>query len=101
VLFSKRSLEGYLMVDHRAGDGMGNMRGLVEQSVYTCCGCQRGIIRNPARERARNYCRAHDRYMCDDCALSFKISGSHKSFKQIMDEQEKRALTASQETTNG
>lgn len=89
---SKRRYEGYLMIDHRAGEGIeDSVRAggrMLEVATYTCCGCQRGIIRNPSRERARHYCRAHDRYMCDDCALSFKITGSHKSWKQVMDEYE-------------
>jgi hypothetical protein len=91
-MFSKRSIEGYLMRDHRAGDGIGDMQPMVEYAIYTCCGCQRGIIRNPKRERERSYCRAHDRYMCDDCALSFKVTGSHKSYRQVMDEYETKVI---------
>lgn len=75
------------MFDHRATGG-----GIVEAAAGTCCGCQRGVIRNPMRQRERHYCRAHDRYMCDDCALSFKVTGSHKSFKQVMDEYEAKVI---------
>lgn len=92
-MFSKRSLEGYLLVDHRDSPGIEDQIGcgggrLFEVATYSCCGCQRGIIKNPDRSRARNYCRAHDKYMCDGCALTYKVTGVHKSYKQVMDEHE-------------
>lgn len=100
--FTKRSLEGYLMVDHRAGYGLGSMRGLVEQAVATCSHCQRGVVRNPGRTRERAWCPKCDHYICDECEVVRVASGGAcKTWKQIMDEQEKRVLTASQETTNG
>lgn len=99
-MFRKTELEGYLELDHRESPGftpeqckaarfghtmpVGSKR--FQLKTYTCCGCQRQIIVNPERERARNYCRKCDRYMCDDCSLSFKLTGEHKSFKQIIDE---------------
>jgi hypothetical protein len=57
-----------------------------ESETRTCCGCQRVVILRANRDRPRNYCRQCDSFMCDDCALSFKITGEHKSFDQIADE---------------
>lgn len=105
-MFSKSELEGYLEIDHRESPGftpeeakaarfghtmpVGSKR--FQLKTYTCCGCQRQIIVNPERERPRNYCRSCDRYMCDDCSLTFKITGVHKPFKQIIDEYMEAAI---------
>lgn len=100
-MLSKRSQEGYLMIDHRAGDGLGSMRGLFETAIATCSHCQRGVVRNPGRFRERAWCPKCDHYICDECEVVRVASGGEcKTFKQIMDEQEKRVIR-SQETTNG
>ena len=69
-MFSKRELEGYLMIDHRMGEGItpeqaaraGNGtipvgRGMLFQSpTVNCSHCSRLIVLNPDRSRSRGYC---------------------------------------------
>jgi hypothetical protein len=76
---SKRSLEGYLMLDHRASAGVpdelvvaaglppGAGRGLFESATFTCSHCHAIVIMNPDRSRAREWCKGCDRYLCDGC----------------------------------
>ena len=40
-----------------------------------CWHCERGIILNPMRRRDRNICAKCDHYICDECALSFRLTG--------------------------
>jgi hypothetical protein len=94
-MFSKRSLEGYFMRDHRAAGGA-----LVETGIVTCSHCQTGVIVNPDRTRIRAYCRKCDHYICDGCeAIRIASGGECKTFKQIMDEHEK--LVIQQEIQHG
>lgn len=57
-----------------------------ESGTKGCCGCQRLVLLRPEREKPRNYCRKCDSYLCDDCALSFKITGEHTPFVKIIDD---------------
>lgn len=99
MVFSKRSHEGWLMVDHTAGDGLNTPEAAVagalpvgggmkfEASTITCSHCQRVVIVNPARTRQRGYCPKCDHYVCDTCETARVASGGEcKTFKQIMDE---------------
>lgn len=85
---SKRSLEGYLIVDNRHAPGFSDEeaarlgkpgaiggRGVVEAAVLTCSHCHRQMIVQPLRTRERPYCRRCDHYICDDCALVAKLNG--------------------------
>lgn len=94
--FSKRSLEGYLLVDHRAGEGVGSsLRGgsVFEAATLTCSHCQQQIILNPERTRERAYCPKCDHYVCDGCeAIRVARGGECRTFKQIMDDHEKAVL---------
>lgn len=85
--FSKRSLEGYLLIDHRANHG-----GVVETATLTCSHCQRQVILNPDRSRERGYCPKCDHYVCDACEAIRVATGECRTFKQIMDEHEKAVL---------
>jgi hypothetical protein len=83
-MHSKRSQEGYLMVDHRASPGLTEadwlklpenvraetqpMKGLFESPTIRCCHCGTIVILNPARTRARGYCARCDHYRCDSPA---------------------------------
>lgn len=58
---SKRSLEGYLLLDNRAAGGR-----LVEQATLTCSHCHAIVVLNPERSRARNWCSGCDKYVCDN-----------------------------------
>lgn len=102
---SRRANEGWVMFDHRDSPGVsdneliwfnpdmppGSGKGLFEAPVITCSHCQRQMIVNPKRDRVRPYCRSCDHDMCDDCAMAFKVSGVHRSFKQVMDDVVNRA----------
>lgn len=101
---SKRSHEGYLLIDHRAGEGMGprgtplGAGSLFEAPIVTCSHCQRGVVINPDRTRAREYCPKCDHYICDECGLARKLNGGEcRTFNQIADE----ALEAAVRATGG
>ena len=109
--FSKRSLEGYILIDHRAGDGLTSevarsagvgtmpLRGLFESATVTCSHCQRQVILRPDRSRERGYCPKCDHYVCDSCEVVRIATGECRTFKQIMDDHEKAVLK--QEQSNG
>lgn len=65
-MFSKRSLEGYLLIDHRCPGG-----GVFESATVTCCHCSTIVVLNPDRLRPRNHCRKCDAYVCDKPECSF------------------------------
>ncbi len=107
MIFSKRSIEGYLLIDHRAGAGVDSglaqsvgpeaiavrPGGVFESATITCSHCQRQVVLNPDRTRERGYCPKCDRYVCDGCeALRVMSGGACKTFKQIMDEVQNAAL---------
>ena len=99
-MFTKRELEGYLEIDHRESPGItpalaakvGQGTIPVEagkrfQAVtFTCPYCERLIVCNPARERARNWNTKTDRYICDDCAQAIHLGVELKPMKQVIDE---------------
>lgn len=95
MLHSKRSHEGYLLIDHTAGDGMDSLgqRPAVpggrklESATITCSHCQRVVVLNPDRSRSRGYCPKCDHFICDDCEIVRVASGGAcKPFKQVIDE---------------
>jgi hypothetical protein len=81
MIKSKRSLEGYLQVDHSCGPGISQdtifNSGLkmpleiakfrnYESATNTCSHCCAVVILNPARDRPRGYCPKCDAYVCDN-----------------------------------
>ena len=84
-MVSKRSLEGELVIDHRAGGGIvtGEMPvragSMLETSTITCNHCQQIVVKNPYRERDRHYCPSCDKYICDECSLRRKLQGGERS----------------------
>jgi ribosomal protein S27AE len=78
---SKRSQEGYLMVDHRNSPGITEAdllsipierraefaprKGMFESPTIRCCHCGTMVILNPNRTRPRGYCGKCDHYTCD------------------------------------
>jgi hypothetical protein len=85
-MFSKRELEGYLMIDHRESPGITEEqaaqtgavpvgKGMFFEAPTTRCNhCPRQIILNPLRTRERVWCSKCDRYLCDECALAYRIN---------------------------
>lgn len=82
AIFSQRSHEGCLMVDHRASPGfteeesikMGYGRELIGSKVFEaptkmCNHCGTIVIINPDRKRERAHCFACNMYICDNCEI--------------------------------
>jgi hypothetical protein len=82
MVFSKRSLEGELFVDHRASPGLTPAEAIAlgyhpsqvrEGAQFTtrtlhCVHCGGDWVENPWRVRPRNTCFKCDAYVCDACA---------------------------------
>lgn len=98
-MFSKRSLEGYLLIDHRAGPGVSAQdvaalgrhgahlpvvpEGAVfESATVTCAHCQAVVVLNPNRTRPRRHCPQCDAYVCDSPVCATHV----KSMDQLLDE---------------
>jgi hypothetical protein len=98
-MFSKRELEGTLIIDHRQGEGIspeqaaraghGTMpvaRGrLFESPTINCSHCEALVVLNPDRSRSRGYCPKCDRYVCDRCEAERVRTGVCRPFKQVID----------------
>ena len=97
---SKRSHEGYLLLDHSNSPGItpgeisaidsdlpfGIGRVKFEAPTYTCSHCNRVVVLNPLRQRERGYCRKCDHYVCDTCNAVRVATGVCKTIREIIDE---------------
>lgn len=102
---TKRSQEGYLLIDHRNSPGLsddkframdpeapiGAGRSTYEAPTRTCSHCGSIAMINPLRQRERAYCPACDHYLCDECGIVLRVSGKCKPFAQVLDEAQERA----------
>jgi hypothetical protein len=104
ALFSKRSLEGYLEIDHRESPGLTPEQAraasrfacvpmlpvgagqILKTSTINCSHCERLVVKNPARVRERGYCPKCDSYVCDWCEAERVRTGVCRPFKQVIDE---------------
>jgi hypothetical protein len=82
---------GYLVVDHRNSPGIPDMPGygpgqVMEADTQHCNHCHVPVILNPFRQRERFICPNCDWFLCDNCAIAFKINGICKPFEQVADE---------------
>jgi hypothetical protein len=98
--FSKRSLEGEVLIDHRCGPGippelavwMGvpiNAVGagqVYEVPFYVCSHCDGQIILNPERARPRERCQKCHQPICDECEAVLAISGVCREREKRLDE---------------
>ena len=105
-MFSKRELEGYLLIDHRNSMGFTEaearkvgLDGLpvgphqrLETATINCSHCQRMVILNPDRSRSRGYCPKCDHYLCDQCEAERVRTGICRPWKQVMDEALEQAV---------
>ena len=103
---SKRSQEGWLMIDHRESPGVSDAMvqaaspglppgagcGMFEAPTITCSHCQAVVILNPARQRYRAWCRTCDRYICYLCNVALQSTGTCKTFEQVIEEVQERRL---------
>lgn len=95
---SKRSHEGYLLLDHRGTAGVsdadmvamglpaGSGKGLYESATYTCKHCQFTVLIEPKRTRERAYCRGCDHYICDACGVIRARTGACATIDRKVDE---------------
>jgi len=96
MVFSKRELEGYLMIDHRDSPGLTREQvgtdalgpgKLYESATFTCSHCQTVVVINPRRTRERGYCPKCDHYICDACeAKRVQSGGACRTFRQMAEE---------------
>lgn len=95
---SKRSLEGYLLIDnrespgisdaqaHQAGFPVGANRGLFEAPTVTCSHCHRIVVLNPDRTRVRAWCQKCDRYLCDTCGGAYAQTADCRSLDKLIED---------------
>ena len=99
-MLSKRSREGYLLIDHRNSPGVprelmrqagldlaGAPGAVFESATITCCHCNAVVILNPLRTRPRNHCRRCDHYVCDNPACSAEC----RPFSKTIDDAQEAA----------
>jgi len=101
---SKRSQEGYLLIDHSNSPGIpddiaipsglpaGIGRGKQELPTFTCSHCQFVLIMNPLRTRERGYCPKCDHYVCDKCNGIRVMTGECRTFSQIVDDKHEEVI---------
>lgn len=90
---------GYLIIDHSDSPGVtvadvAHVPGAVavaaghmfEADVLTCSHCERGILLNPARVRARGYCPKCDHYVCDSCHAIRVKTGACVPMRKVLDQ---------------
>lgn len=115
MIHSKRSHEGYLLIDHTASPGTGSLAASqsalqksvpivaegkkLEASIITCSHCQRGVILNPQRAHVREWCSGCNHYICDSCSLIRKIDGQCRSMKVLLDKLQEQYFQAARHTS--
>lgn len=103
---SKRSHEGYLLIDHRENPGVSRefvaasgqvsavpvgANTLFECATVTCSHCQQVVALNPDRSRSRGYCRKCDHYICDRCTAVMAQTLECVPFRKIIDDAQEAA----------
>lgn len=98
---SKKSQEGYVLIDHRASPGLpedvarsvgldprhcGEGK-LFEAASLTCSHCKIAVVKNPLRVRERASCaKCGWHYICDFCAAEMdKPDYSHLPFEALIE----------------
>lgn len=98
---TKKSHEGYLMIDHRASPGLPEevaiaagydpkLTGegkLFEAASLTCAHCKVVVVKNPLRTRERGMCpKCGHHYICDICDYrTTQPDYSHLPYDKIVD----------------
>lgn len=98
---SKRSHEGYFLMDNRGSPGVpdsvvtkqglvaGAGKGLFECATFTCNHCERVvsvIFKGKTRVRETAWCKKCDHYLCDDCGAELHKTGVCYPFKSMVDD---------------
>lgn len=76
------------MLTEHLGPGFGRYPAekRVEEATLGCPHCGTCVVKNPLRQRPREYCRHCDRYICDFCYPVTQQAGYiHRSFAEIAD----------------
>jgi hypothetical protein len=102
---SRSEQAGYLVIDHRESPGLSpadvaHVPGAVavgegqqfERDVKQCSHCQRAVVLNPGRVRARAVCLKCDAFICDSCEDLRVATNECVPFKAVLD----RAQTISE-----
>lgn len=104
ALFSKRSLEGYLLSENfnnlgvpdelilaarKAGKDLDFCNGKkLESATVTCSHCQTIVVLRPDRSRPRNYCGKCDHYVCD----KFECNRECIPLNKVLDDLQEQAF---------
>lgn len=97
---SKRSLEGEILIDHRASPGLPPevaewadlppeaVQGghVFESPIITCGHCQDTVVLRPDRTRERGWCPHCDHYICDACTAHLHLTLRCRPIQQQLDE---------------
>lgn len=100
---------GEIVLDHRASPGLPEEVAIAagydprlcregkmyEAATLTCSHCKCAVIKNPLRERERNYCAKCDyHYICDICAFNASLADYvHTPFEKVVEQLQYAALT--------
>lgn len=92
---------GYLIIDHKDSPGITpdqiphtlrnttivvGANQVYEADIQQCTHCQRGVVLNADRTRARGYCPYCHHYICDSCREMLDITGQCIPFKKRFEE---------------
>jgi len=109
MTLSKKSHEGWVMVDHRASPGIPAEKarqlgyraedvregGVYETVTYGCDHCGTCYVKNPWRTRPREHCFKCNRDICDGCYAAMQHPDYvHKTFRQLFEEDAASRQTA-------
>lgn len=95
--------ESYLLIDHSESPGFSGAQcasvGIpvhaheifakgtkFEAGTKSCSHCQRQIVLRPERIRTRTTCPKCDKYICDNCAVNFKLTLECVPFKKRIED---------------
>ena len=96
-MFSKRSLEGEILIDHRASPGLtaAELSGfpapavgkgeIFESAIITCSHCQATVVLNPDRSQERGWCPKCDKYLCDECEYVRTRTFECRAYERVLD----------------
>lgn len=107
VVFRKKDLEGYVMLDNRESPGFTYAEhpaayhagipvgpgAFFEGSTLKCRCCDRIVVLNPDRIRERGHCRECDGFLCDPCAVNLHLTGNCNCIDKLLDKALKAQAT--------
>ena len=101
MIFSKKSFQGYLCIDHSESPGFnaevakaGHRTSLVRQlgkgqkfqaATNTCSHCSKVVVQNPDRTRPRGHCHKCDMFLCDPCHADYYLTSQCRCWALRLD----------------